>query len=128
MSGEDRHKSQEDMRKTDFLNAPVAAIIAWGIPIGAMFAAIGVAHPVKTWVWVVALAWMGTACLWNARRCQRKHCFATGPFFLIMIIPVLLYGYGVADLGAGGWRWLGLAVGVGAFGLMSLTERTGRYR
>jgi hypothetical protein len=33
-------------------------------------------------VWTVALATMGMACIVNALRCGRVHCFLTGPFLL----------------------------------------------
>ena len=93
----------------------------------AMFAVIGIEHPVKTWVWTGALVWMGAACLWNARRCGRRHCYLTGPFFLLMAIPVLLLGYEIIGLGPNGWRWLGLGVASGVFGLTVFSERSGRY-
>lgn len=116
-----------DGRKQDFLATLPGALIAWGLPVAAMVAVIGVPHPVKTWVWVAGLAWMGGACLWNARRCGRRHCYWTGPFFLVMAAPVLGYGYGFLPLGPGGWKWLGAAIGIGAFGLAAWTERGGRY-
>lgn len=112
----------------DFLSSIPGMLIAWGIPIVAMLAMLGVPHPVKTWVWTGALVWMGVACLWNARRCRRRHCFWTGPFFLVMTLPVLGYGYGLLPFGTEGWKWLGLTIGVGLFGITSLTERRGKYR
>lgn len=111
----------------DFLASLRGTLIAWGVPIAAMVAVIGVPHPVKTWVWVAALGWMGAACLWNARRCGRAHCYWTGPFFLLMTLPVLAHGYGLLPLGSGGWKWLGAAIGLGAFGLTAWSERSGRY-
>lgn len=102
-------------------------LLAWGLPIAAMVALVGVPHPAKTWGWVGALVWMGVACLWNASRCQRKHCYWTGPFFLLMTLLVLGYGYGLLPLGGGGWKWLGLAIGLGAFGLTIWSERSGKY-
>jgi hypothetical protein len=111
----------------DFLSTLPSLLVAWVLPVAAMVLVIGVPHPVKTWVWVAALAWMGVACLWNARRCQRKHCFWTGPFFLLMALPVLGYGYGILPLGDGGWKWLGLAIGLGAYGLTAWSERGGKY-
>lgn len=111
----------------DFLATFSRTIVAWGLPIAAMIAVIGVPHPVKTWVWVAGLVWMGVACLWNARRCGRKHCFWTGPFFLAMTLPVLGYGYGLLPLGPEGWKWLGAAIGIGAFGMTAWTERGGKY-
>jgi hypothetical protein len=70
---------------------------------------------------------MGAACLLNARRCGRKHCFYTGPFFLLMTVPVLLHGYGWVGIGADGWRWLGLAIGIGAVAITAVTEKSGKY-
>ena len=115
-------------RQNDFLSSVPGMLVAWGIPIVAMLAVLGVPNTVKTWVWTSALIWMGVACLWNARRCRRNHCFWTGPFFLAMTIPVLGYGYGLLPLGTEGWKWLGAAIGVGSFGIISLTERGGKYR
>ncbi|WP_217808100.1 hypothetical protein [Oceanibacterium hippocampi] len=103
-------------------------MLFWGLPIAAMLAAIVAVHPLKTIVWATALVWMGAACLVNARRCGRTHCYFTGPFFLLMTIPVLLHGYHVFWLGTDGWKWLGIAVGVGGGGLWCLTEKLwGRF-
>ena len=49
-------------------------------------------------IWPVLLAFMGGACLLNARRCGRLHCFITGPFFLILALVSLLYEIGRAHL------------------------------
>ncbi|WP_291736745.1 hypothetical protein [Leisingera sp. F5] len=92
-----------------------------------MFAVFGSVHPAKTWVWAGALVWMGAACLWNARRCGRRHCFWTGPYFLVMALVVLTHGYGVVDLGSQGWKWLGGMIGIGALGVIAVTERGGKY-
>ncbi len=111
----------------DLVASPIRFALHWGLPFLTMLAVIGVPHPVKTWVWVAALIWMGGACLWNARRCRRRHCYWTGPFFLVMALPVLAYGYGVAPLGADGWIWLGISIGVGAVLITAITERGGKY-
>lgn len=103
--------------------------LAWGLPIAAMLTAIALDPLVKTVVWIAALAWMGVACLLNARRCGRTHCYYTGPFFLVMTVPVALHGFAILPFGPEGWRWLGLAIGIGGGGLWCLTEAVlGRYR
>ncbi len=104
-------------------------IIAWGLPIAALIAANWIDPPLKTLLWSGALLWMGIACLANARRCGRVHCRFTGPFFLLMVVPVLLYGFGLLPLGADDWRWLGMTIGLGAGALWLVTEGIwGRYR
>src|SRR5262245_43623020 len=59
-------------------------------------------------VWAVALATMGTACIVNALRCGRVHCYLTGPFFFLLALVALSYGLGILHLGANGWNLLGL--------------------
>ncbi len=116
----------ESPKSRDLIASPAGLILHWGLPIAAMLAAIGVSHPAKTWIWVTALGWMGGACLWNARRCGRKHYFWTGPFFLVMTLPVIAHGYGFAAPGAEGWKWLGMSIGFGSVILTTLTERNGK--
>ena len=80
-------------------------------------------------VWTVALATMGIACIVNALRCGRVHCFLTGPFFFLMALVALSYGLGILHLGGNGWNLLGLIALVGAIALWCLPERfLGRYR
>ena len=98
----------------------------WGIP-----AAILVISPNRYFVivWPAVLLFMGVACLLNARRCGRIHCYATGPFFLLLAALGLLYGIGVLPLGARGWSALSLALIVGSAVLICVPEWfLGRYR
>ena len=83
----------------------------------------------RTVVWTVALVIMGTACLANARRCGRVHCYLTGPFFLVMAIVTLLYGLGVVPPARNGWNWIGLIILAGAMLFCCLPEMIiGKYR
>jgi hypothetical protein len=56
----------------------------------------------RTIVWPATLAIMGTACIGNALRCGRLHCYFTGPFFLAMALFTLLFGLGLFPLGRNG--------------------------
>jgi hypothetical protein len=56
---------------------------------------------------VTSLSIAGTACLINAFRCGRVHCYFTGPFYLLMAVLSLLYGIGVLQFGQFGWAWIG---------------------
>lgn len=77
----------------------------------------------RTVVWTVALLILGAACIINARRCGRTHCYVTGPFFLVMAIATVLYSAGLLPLGSRGWSVLGLILLVGTILLCCLPER-----
>ena len=94
--------------------------VAWGLPTAALFVAAFLAPPARTVIWAVALAWMGLACIANALRCGRRHCYLTGPFFLIMAVAAVMHGTGLVSFGPRGWTWLGLTIVVGGFGLLWL--------
>lgn len=119
----------DQKRRKDLLRDGRSIVLFWGIPIVAMVVSIALPHPAKTVIWIIALIWMGAACLINARRCGRTHCYYTGPFFLLMTIPVALHGFEVVWLGPEGWKWLGLAIGVLGGALWCTTEKfMGSYR
>lgn len=98
-------------------------MLAWGLPTIALIIAIFIDPPVRTAIWTASLVWMGAACLLNATRCGRMHCYFTGPFFLLMAIAVMLHGLELAWLGPNGWTWLGVTIGVGVCALWYLPER-----
>ena len=100
--------------------------LTWGIP-----AALLVMSPVQYFVivWPIVLTFMGLACLLNARRCGRIHCYVTGPFFLLLALIGLLYGLGMVPLGARGWSMLSIALVVGSVIFICVPEWLfGRYR
>ena len=87
--------------------------LAWGLPSLAIVAGSLVDASLRTAIWSVALIWMGAACLMNAQRCGRTHCRFTGPFYLFLIIPVLLLGFGLLPLGPYAWWILGIVIILG---------------
>ncbi len=101
---------------------------AWILPKAAIIATAFLPVPVRMAVWIVALAWMGTACLVNARRCGRVHCRYTGPYYLALTVPVALVGTGVVEAGAYAWIILGaLSVGGGYVITWATEAAWGRY-
>ena len=100
----------------------------WGIPAFLMVAgSFAELHP-RAAIWTVALLWMGTACLINSRRCGRVHCRFTGPFYLVMVIPVLLLGLEVFSLGSNGWWIVGAIILFGGKIIWWATETVwGKY-
>jgi hypothetical protein len=91
----------------DWLRSPYTNLLAWWIPWIAVIAGLLAPVPVRTAIWIVALSWMGTACILNAKRCGRTHCRYTGPYYLAMIVPVVVLGCGLVS--AGRYDWLLLA-------------------
>lgn len=49
--------------------------------------------------WTLAFLWMGAACLINARRCGRLHCYFSGPILLCGAALIGAIGFGGLDLG-----------------------------
>ncbi len=104
------------------------AWLVFGVPALAILISgwLNLAIPV---VWPLAQIWMGGACLLNARRCGRVHCYLTGPFFLIMAAASLAHGLQVVPLGSRGWDWLGWLTLGGGLALSCIAEHmSGRYR
>ena len=100
---------------------PIAAIVASGN------ASIGDGW--RTAIWTAACLTMGGACLLNAIRCGRVHCWFTGPFFIALVAITVLFGVGALPLGPNGWNIIGLTLLVGGVTLMYGPELIlGKYR
>ncbi len=115
-------------RSRDWLRSPRTNLLAWWIPQAAILAGLFVSAPVRSVIWIIALAWMGTACLLNALRCGRTHCRYTGPYYLAMIAPVLVLASGPISAGFYAWLGLGLLILAGSKIIWWTTERAwGRF-
>ena len=100
----------------------------WALPIAAIVAGLFIDVHVRTAIWTVALLWMGTACILNARRCGRTHCRFTGPYCIAMIVPVLVLGSGVVAAGFLAWAVLAVLILMTGKIIWWTTERAwGRY-
>jgi peptidoglycan/LPS O-acetylase OafA/YrhL len=120
-----------DCKSRDLLSSPWGALLVFCLPAIAIVvtsrASFGTT--LRTIVWTIALGTMGIACLVNVIRCRRVHCYATGPFFLLMALVTFLYGIGVVPLGRNGWGLIGLTLLAGAIVLCCLPEALwGKYR
>ena len=118
-------------KSRDMLSSPWRALAVFWLPAAAIAVAgsSGLSSSWRTIVWTAALSTMGVACLANALRCGRIHCYITGPFFLVMAAVTLLYGLGVLPLGRNGWSLIGLTILAGGIVLCCLPEMLfGKYR
>jgi len=107
----------------DWLGSVHTSLLAWWIPKAAILAGLFVPVSARALIWVIALIWMGTACILNARRCNRTHCRYTGPYYIAMIAPVLVLGTGIVSAGIYGWTSLGLFILGGSGLIWWATER-----
>lgn len=109
--------------RKDWVATPGSFALGWGLPSLGLVAAIFLDSPTKAILWPAALVWMGIACLANAARCRRMHCYFTGPFFLLMALLSLLHGFEIVRLGPQVWTWIGLTAGGGGAVLWWVSEK-----
>ena len=87
----------------DWTRQPPMILLWWGLPIvGGMLAnAPRLSQRADAGVWAVAMGWMATGCLLNARRCHRVHCFISGPVLLLGALFAALSALGAIEPSAG---------------------------
>ena len=107
----------------DWLAKPSSSLIAWWIPRSALLVGLFAQLPIRAIIWSAALVWMGIACIANSRRCGRTHCRYTGPYYLAMIAPVLVLGFGFTSSGIYSWIVLGVIIVGGSKLIWWATER-----
>lgn len=119
-----------DRRHPDILADWRFTGLAYCLPIAAMVVS-GASEMGTAWragIWSAACAVMGIACLVNAIRCGRVHCYFTAPFFFVMALTILLFGAGWLPLGRNGWNVIGVALLAGSLILTYGPERVlGKY-
>lgn len=86
-------------------------MLLWRLPMVAIIASFFASNStLKATIWTAAFTQMGVACLANASRCGRRHCYFTGPLFLLGAVASLLRGFGAIRLS---WASIGLIMLVG---------------
>jgi hypothetical protein len=80
--------SSESCRASD-LTCDRKGLFLWCLPILAVVAAASWPS-VRGWLWIPAFLVMGIACLANAARCGRLHCYFTGPLFILAAFYTVL--------------------------------------
>ncbi len=78
----------------------------------------------RVWLWTPALLVAGTACLMNAARCGRLHCYFTGPLYLLAALATVLSGLRIVPLH---WGWILAAVASGTALAYGLEVPLGKY-
>ena len=121
--------TQQSANSKDWVRSNKAYMLAWGWPHAAIIFAILLDPILRAVVWSIAAAWMGTACLMNSARCGRTHCRYTGPYYIALVVPVVLLGTGVVSAPNYLWWILAAALLLGGKAIWLITETLwGRYR
>jgi len=71
------------VRKGDLLSMPWLTVLVWRVPLLLIIIGGFSGSGVRTALWTAALTVMGSGCVLNAARCGRRHCYFTGPVFLL---------------------------------------------
>jgi hypothetical protein len=125
------NKNSTSCHSRDFLSSPLLSFALFWLPAIAIVVT-GTSYFTVGWrtaVWTIALTIMGAACIANAARCGRIHCYITGPFFLLMAGVTLFYGIGILPIAGNGWNLIGLTILAGAVALCCLPDLIfGKYR
>jgi hypothetical protein len=90
----------------DLLDSRGTAWLLWGAPWALIIIGGGFGDSARTISWALGFGFAGTACVMNARRCGRRHCFYLGPLYLLASLASLLYGLNWLPIGAHGWNWI----------------------
>jgi hypothetical protein len=100
------------------------SVLLWKLPwLLVLIGALTRGEIARTALWATGFTIGGIACLANACRCGRRHCFYTGPLYLGVAAASLIYGLHALPLGPNGWNWI---LGIAAVG--SLLARLGLER
>ena len=90
----------------DHAAQPLPFFWSWGLPIVVLISTnfMGGVFPIPIIVAIMSgsFFWMGLACVLNAKRCRRRHCYYSGPIFILGGIAVLLVGFEIVSLGRDG--------------------------
>src|SRR5258707_12231875 len=105
----------------DWLGSMHTSLLAWWVPKATILAGLFVPVSVRAVIWIIALIWMGTACILNARRCNRTHCGYTGPYYLAMIAPVVVLG--IVSAWIYSWMFLSRLIVAGSWLICWAAER-----
>lgn len=114
----------------DWLTSAGGKLLIYGVPFAALQLAGNLGgFTLATAVPAACFLLVGIACLFNAARSRRLHCYFMGPWCLVAGTLTALYSARVIDLGPHSWDWLVNGGMLGALLIYMTVERIGgRYR
>jgi len=115
--------SEQSCKARDLVRGP-SVILQWGLPCDRPDSWLVLAEE-ELFLWIPAFLTMGLACLANAARCGRIHCYITGPLSLLALVYVGVSAFHLVPMDAGYFLDIVLGLTILAF----LAEfPLGRYR
>jgi hypothetical protein len=97
--------------------------LLWYLPAALVVA--GISLPAaRAALWIPSFTVMGVACVVNARRCGRLHCFVTGPVFLSAAIASTIDALSLVRID---WRIVVLGAAIGTLIAYALEWAQGKY-
>jgi hypothetical protein len=109
-----RRRGPAGVKPTEDLAQGRLGFAFWCVGVVALIVGLVVPN-LRTWLWIPAFLVMGIACVANAARCRRTHCYLTGPVFLAAAVYVGLSVLHLVPLYAGALLDIVLAATLLAF-------------
>jgi hypothetical protein len=94
-----RSASSQSCQASDLACGNSAAVL-WYLPAIAVVAGLSWTQA-RLWLWVPAFLIMGAACVINAARCGRLHCYITGPIYLLAAAYAALADFNLVPMRPG---------------------------
>jgi hypothetical protein len=85
-------------------------LLLWGAPWAVVVFGACAGDLTRAFLWAPSFTVMGIACVLNARRCGRLHCYVTGPLFLLAAVATALVAFDVVRV-APWWIMWGAVTG-----------------
>jgi hypothetical protein len=77
-----------------------SALLLWDLAVVGLIVGLSW-QEARPMLWIPALLVMAAACVGNAARCGRRHCYITGPVYLLAAVYVALSALNLAPMRAG---------------------------
>ena len=108
----------------DLLGRDVSWLL-WRVPLLVFVVGLFLGPLARMLLWTPAFLVAGTACLVNASRCGRIHCFITGPLYLLAAAATMLRSLEVLTIA---WAWISFGVPAGTLAAYAVERVLGKYR
>ena len=110
--------------RNDLLGRNVSWLL-WRVPLLVFVVGLFLETVPRTLLWTPAFLVAGTACLVNASRCGRIHCYVTGPLYLLAATATVLRGLGMLAMP---WAVIAFGVPAGTVAAYAVERALGKYR